>query len=88
MIPFDAITLFSFAPAAVQHLAFEIHVVSRFDSARIECVAQTQFNYRRICTSSTFLITLFLNIRLPIPIYINGLIAQLARFECAVINRL
>jgi len=49
VIPFDAIALFSFAPAAIQHLAFEVHVVSRFDSTRIECVAQTQFNYGRIC---------------------------------------
>jgi len=54
VIPFNTITLFSFASAAIQHLAFKVHVVSSFDSTRIECVSQTQFNYRRICEVNVY----------------------------------
>jgi len=50
VIPFDAIALFPLAAAAaVQYFAFEVHVVSRFNSAGIERVAQAQFHYWSIC---------------------------------------
>lgn len=49
VIPFNTVVFFAPITAAVQHLTFEIHVVSRFDSARIERVAQVQFHNRRVC---------------------------------------
>lgn len=87
VIPFNAITLFSFAPAAVQHLAFEIHVVSRFDSTRIECVAQTQLNYRRICNFLRLLSSHYFFVFRPTTAIYYGINCSTRTFWLCAINR-
>lgn len=47
VVPFDTVMLLSFA-TAVQYFAFEVHIVTRFYSTRIECAAQAQFHDWRI----------------------------------------